>query len=134
MNLSQEEPMRLIIGFCLFALMFGFWSLDNEKRRPTALLVPVEAADATSTSVLAGMQGVRYPETVTGQPGSWPQQATKRTVDVTELKNEAKELSKLAGDLPQQMDQIGGGKLPKDLIETLKKIEKLAKHIRGEVS
>jgi len=31
------------------------------------------------------------------------------------------------------MEQIGNGKLPKDLIENLKKIEKLAKRIRSEV-
>jgi hypothetical protein len=35
--------------------------------------------------------------------------------------------------LPDQMEQIGNGKLPKDLIENLKKIEKLAKRIRSEV-
>jgi hypothetical protein len=36
-------------------------------------------------------------------------------------------------DLPTQMEQIGNGKLPKDLIDYLKKIEKLSKYIRSEL-
>ena len=55
-------------------------------------------------------------------------------VDVIQLKNEAKELTSLSNALPAQIDQIGNGRLPKELIDTLKKIEKLAKHIRGEIS
>ena len=47
-------------------------------------------------------------------------------VDVIQLKNEAKELTNLSNALPAQMEQIGNGRLPKELIDTLKKIEKLA--------
>jgi hypothetical protein len=32
------------------------------------------------------------------------------------------------------MEQVNKGQLPKDLTEDLKKIEKLAKHLRSEVS
>jgi hypothetical protein len=76
---------------------------------------------------------VRTPDTVAGSPGNWPEQATPRRVDVTELKNEAQELSKMVNELPARIDQIGGGKLPKDLIDNLKKIEKAAKHIRSQI-
>jgi len=82
-----------------------------------------------------GQQGppVRVPDTVAGQPGSWPQKGTKRTVDVTELKKQANEVVALSEALPAQIEQIGNGKLPKELIENLKKIEKLSKHIRSEI-
>jgi hypothetical protein len=82
-----------------------------------------------------GQQGppVRVPDTVGSQPGSWPQQGTKRTVDVTELKKQANEVVTLSQALPVQIEQIGNGKLPKELIENLKKIEKLSKHIRSEI-
>jgi len=78
-------------------------------------------------------QPVRSPDTVTGQPGAWPQQATRKMVDVNELKTRANELVTMSQALPAQLDQIGNGKYPKDLIENLKKIEKLSKHIRSEI-
>jgi hypothetical protein len=37
-------------------------------------------------------QAIRTPDSAGGQPGAWPQQATKKTVDVTELKTKANEL------------------------------------------
>jgi hypothetical protein len=78
-------------------------------------------------------QPVRSPDTVTGQPGTWPQQATRKMVDVNELKTKANELVTMSQALPAQLDQIGNGKFPKDLIDNLKKIEKLSKHIRSEI-
>jgi gas vesicle protein len=77
---------------------------------------------------------VRKPDTVPGTPGQWPEQSKHNLVDATQLKSEAKELQGMAQELTPQIDQIGQGKLPKELIENLKKIEKLAKHIRGEIS
>lgn len=78
-------------------------------------------------------QAIRTPDSAGGQPGAWPQQATKKTVDVTELKTKANELVTMSQALSAQLDQIGNGKYPKDLIDNLKKIEKLSKHIRSEV-
>lgn len=78
-------------------------------------------------------QPVRSPDSVTGQPGAWPQQATRKMVDVNELKTKANELVTMSQALPAQLDQIGNGKFPKDLIDNLKKIEKLSKHIRSEI-
>jgi hypothetical protein len=78
-------------------------------------------------------QPVRSPDTVTGQPGAWPQQATRKLIDVNELKTRANELVTMSQALIAQLDQIGNGKYPKDLIDNLKKIEKLSKHIRSEI-
>jgi hypothetical protein len=64
----------------------------------------------------------------------WPKQGIKRQVDVTQLKIEAQDLRRLVEALPVQIDSIGNGVLPKELIENLKKIEKISKRIRSEVT
>ena len=76
----------------------------------------------------ARAEQVRTPETVPGQPGQWPQEGTKHWVDVRQLKMEARGLRTLTQALPAQTEQIGNGRLPKELIDYLKKFEKLAKH------
>jgi hypothetical protein len=50
------------------------------------------------------------------------------------LKADAEELSQLAQSIPSQVDLTTKGVLPKDLAEKLKRIEKLAKQLRGEIS
>jgi len=51
-------------------------------------------------------QAIRTPDAAAGQPGAWPQQATKKTVDVTDLKAQANELVTMSQALPAQLDQI----------------------------
>ncbi len=57
-----------------------------------------------------------------------------RAVDPARLRREANELAGLSQSIPLAVDQVGKGLLPKDLDQKLKKIEKLAKHLRSEVS
>ena len=128
--------MRGIQRFIFCFVIFGCGLAESAKPRPlrpgATELQTVPAAAEAGFSASAAQ--VRTPETVPGQPGQWPQSGGRRMVDVIQLKNEAKELANLSNALPAQMDQIGNGRLPKELIDTLKKIEKLAKHIRGEIS
>ena len=56
-----------------------------------------------------------------------------RTVDLQKLKQNADELAALAQSIPQAVDQTTKGILPKDLEDRLKRIEKLAKHLRSEM-
>jgi hypothetical protein len=122
--------------FIVCALMLACGSGQNAKLLP----VPERAASSiafpaiTAAPAASAGQARRQPDTENGQPGQWPQAGKRRMVDVVQLKSEAKELTNLSNELPAQMEQIGNGRLPKELIENLKKIEKLAKHIRGEVS
>ena len=109
------------IRLFLICLLFCTFAVLISRNFPTA----VHAAQDRG--------GVRTPTTESGQPGTWVQPAGKRTVDVRQLKSEARELTAMSQLLPDQMEQIGNGKLPKGLIENLKKIEKLAKRIRSEV-
>jgi len=128
--------MRRIQRFVFCVAIFGCALVQSVKSRPLRpsagdLQTAPAAAEAGFNASAAQ---VRTPETVPGQPGQWPQSGGRRMVDVIQLKNEAKELTNLSNALPAQMEQIGNGRLPKELIDNLKKIEKLAKHIRGEVS
>ncbi len=55
-------------------------------------------------------------------------------IDPLQLQREARELSDLAKSLPADVDQVNHGLLPKDTIDKLKRIEKLSKHMRGELN
>ncbi|MFZ0634989.1 MAG: hypothetical protein WA755_20280 [Candidatus Acidiferrales bacterium] len=63
-----------------------------------------------------------------------PRGLPAKRIDPTLLKSEAAQLQSLADALPTQVDQITKGMLPKDMGDNLKKIEKLAKHLRSEVT
>jgi hypothetical protein len=56
-----------------------------------------------------------------------------RQINIDQVNSETQELRKLADGLPAEMDQVTKGQLPKDLGDNLKRIEKLAKHLHGEV-
>src|SRR5579864_973418 len=50
------------------------------------------------------------------------------------LKQEANELAQLSAGLPSDLAHVAQGQLPKDLVDKLKRIEKLAKHLRNELA
>jgi hypothetical protein len=51
-----------------------------------------------------------------------------------QVQKDAKELSELSSSLPADMEAIRQGALPKDMAEKLKKLEKLSKRLREELS
>ncbi|MFY9531438.1 MAG: hypothetical protein WBC04_19825 [Candidatus Acidiferrales bacterium] len=63
-----------------------------------------------------------------------PPAVVRKGVDPSELKRDAAELQKLAVTVSEQVDQVTQNQLPKDLNDNLKRIEKLAKHLRSEIS
>jgi hypothetical protein len=56
-----------------------------------------------------------------------------RQINIDQVNSETQELRRLADGLPAQMDQVTKGQLPKNLGDNLKRIEKLAKHLHGEI-
>ena len=78
--------------------------------------------------------GVREADKQTNAPGEPPPAPKPKTADPAKLKEEAEELAKLSAGIPPQIDLVSRGQLPKELNDQLKRIEKLAKHPRGEVS
>ena len=55
-------------------------------------------------------------------------------VDLAKLKRDADELASLAHSIPPDIEQVSKGMLPKDMVEKLKRIEKISKHLRGELA
>jgi hypothetical protein len=66
------------------------------------------------------------------EPVLIPQQQTKP--DPVKLQHEAQELLELSQSLQSDIDSVNRGVMPKDTIEKLKRVEKLAKHLRGELT
>jgi hypothetical protein len=55
-------------------------------------------------------------------------------LDPAKLRQEADELASLAQSVPADIAQVSQGKLPTNIAEKLKRIEKLSKHLRGELT
>jgi hypothetical protein len=56
------------------------------------------------------------------------------SVDFAQVKSEADELVILSQSIHSGIDSVGKGMLPKDLIDKLKRMEKLSKRLRGELT
>jgi ribosomal protein S15P/S13E len=80
--------------------------------------------------------GVRQADKVEAQSQqNIPPASVQRTpLDFAKLKNDAQELATLAASVPSEVNQTTMGMMPKDLEQNLKRIEKLAKHLRSQIS
>jgi len=78
--------------------------------------------------------GVREADKQSNAPVEPPTNSPKKIEDPARLKAEAEELAKLTAAIPADINLVTHGQLPKDLADHLKRIEKLAKHLRSEVS
>jgi hypothetical protein len=58
----------------------------------------------------------------------------RRRIDPIKLQRDADDLARLAQTIPTDAASIRQGKLPKDVIQKLKQIEKLSKRLRGELA
>jgi len=58
----------------------------------------------------------------------------RKPAELAQLRQQAAELARLSQAVPQQIDQVAQGQLPKDLNGNLKQIEKLAKRLRAELA
>lgn len=77
--------------------------------------------------------GMREADKQTNSPLDAPLAANRKAPDPAKLQQEAGELAKLSAAVPSQIALVNQGQMPKDLGEQLKRIEKLAKHLRSEV-
>lgn len=63
-----------------------------------------------------------------------PQPSQRAHIDPAQLQQEAQELSSLAQDLTQDIDSVNRGLMPKDTVDKLRRVEKLAKRLRKEIA
>lgn len=79
--------------------------------------------------------GVREAEKqINAQINEPPAKFKRKPTDPGKLQQEADELVKLSAAIPGQFELVRQGQFPKDLEEHLKRIQKLAKHLRSEIS
>ena len=63
-----------------------------------------------------------------------PNTPPKIKIDPEQLQREARELLELSQSLQADIESVNHGLHPKDTGEKLKRIQKLAKHLRGEIA
>ena len=78
--------------------------------------------------------GVREADKQSNTPVEPPTKFKQKPVDAGILRQEAEELAKLSAAIPALIDQVNRAQIPKDLPDQLKRIEKLAKHLRSEIA
>jgi len=80
--------------------------------------------------------GVREADKQSNKPLEPPITAVHNTprTDPAKLRQEADELAQLSEGVPSDLARADHGQLPKDLADKLKRIEKLARHLRNELS
>jgi predicted nucleic acid-binding Zn ribbon protein len=77
--------------------------------------------------------GVQPPR-IKDEPLSVTQPKRDWATELAKVKRDAQTLAELAQTIPPGIDQAQKGVLPKDLLENLKRIEKLSRHIRHQLS
>jgi hypothetical protein len=53
---------------------------------------------------------------------------------MAKLQRNAKELAELSASIPADVDRANRGLLPKDVLEKLKRVEKLSKQLRSDLT
>jgi hypothetical protein len=76
---------------------------------------------------------MRHAQELERQNESVAPPAIRRSVDPVTLENQANQLADLAASMPQAVENANKGVLEKDLIQRLKRIEKLAKQLRSQL-
>jgi hypothetical protein len=125
--------MRLIVA-CLLALIAASTLSSSAQDQPeykvgntppAALVFP-----ALQTHMPTRHGDVPNLHPVEGMPSN---AQTKINADPAQLQREAHELLDLSQSLQADIESVNQGLHPKDTIEKLKRIQKLAKHLRGEL-
>jgi hypothetical protein len=79
------------------------------------------------------VQGQAHPEEINVQKRPSPEDIRARASNL-QLQKDAKELAELCASIPADMDGVKQGLLPKDVVEKLKRVEKLSKKVRQELA
>jgi hypothetical protein len=95
----------------------------------TLLIVTPAFGQGHVTEPVGKLEMAKHPLELEPPAGPQPQK-----IDAEKIRSEVDELAKLADSMPSDIAQILQGKLPKDTADKLKRIEKLSKHLRGELN
>ena len=112
--------MRWTAGLCFLALLLSITPVHSQLGAPLGRCGP--------QPVDSDWPRNQFP----AEPASSTQK--KPTTDNVRLQHDARELADLSASVAGDMNRVGRGLLPKDVIEKLKRVEKLSKHLRGELT
>ncbi len=96
------------------------------------LAVASVAAPAQSAPIRPGIRQADQAESQT-EKNLPPPTTTRTKIDLAKIGQEAEELAKIAHTIPADIASIQNGMLPEDVLQKLKQIEKLSKHLRSEL-
>jgi hypothetical protein len=96
-------------------------------------IVLVLATGSTAQKRVLNYQRPPAPSVPSDSETTTKPQSPQARMNVLEMERESKELSQIAGTIPGDVDLLKKGLLPKDVVGKLKRIEKLSKHLRGEI-
>jgi len=93
------------------------------------------ALGAMLVAIPSGSQNVNpsNPVEIHAQKHLSPEEMRERFANV-ELQKDAKELAELCASVPPDMDGVKHGVLSKDVLEKLKRVEKLSKRVREQLT
>jgi hypothetical protein len=113
---------------CLSILVIASW-----------LLPPTLATPATASPLAFDPPQTHMPTKSGNVPNLHPEEETgpiaqpKTKLDPEQLRREARELLELSQSLQVDIESLNQGLHPKDIGEKLKRVQKLAKHLRAEI-
>ena len=96
------------------------------------LFLLVAAAAQESTQIPKGIQEAEKAQAAIEKSIPSPQMPSQRTP--ADFQRDADQLATLAQSIPADLNSVSRGMLPKDVIQKLKQIEKLAKRLRSELN
>jgi hypothetical protein len=95
-------------------VVLGLWATLATPQTPHHYPTPPEALDPQA------------------EPKESP--ALSRRLDLAQLQQEADDLARTAQTIPADFASVRKGMMPKDVIQKLKQIEKMSKHLRGALA
>jgi hypothetical protein len=115
----------LVAAFCLSPAQDEPVNIATNTPNPALIFPALQTHMPTKSGNVPHLQ----PEEQVG-PSAQP----TNKVDPAQLEREAKELLDLSQSLQADIESLNHGLHPKDTLEKLKRIQKVAKHLRGEIA
>lgn len=101
--------------------------------RVTSPLIVLLASMLLTVPVQGQGVNTMHPPEIDAQKHASPEDLRDRMGDL-QFQKDAKELAEICASVSGDMDGVKQGLLPKDLVEKLKRMEKLSKHVREQMT
>ena len=100
--------------------------------RSVILLAPVMGLLLIAVSLPGQNVNPMHPEEISAQKHASADDMRARTANV-QLQKDARELSELCAAMPGDLEGVKQGLMSKDMLEKLKRMEKLSRHVREQL-